>query len=86
MNAELLMSRLIDVPKAPLMHGQLPFFCLVIAVIFVILRRVRQGPIKLIKKENLFINAQIYTPSRFIQYAILAIGFVIALSIAGIVD
>ena len=64
--------------------GQLCSFLIVLIITLIVSKHVRLALKKLKKKENAITNAQIYALSRFIHYAILVVGFIIAISLLGI--
>lgn len=77
-------TKLINLIGFSLTIGQLLLFLLVILLTLLLSRSIRAALKKLKKKENAITNAQVYALGRFIHYAILVTGFVIAVSFLGI--
>tara|TARA_R110002072_G_scaffold172728_4_gene327038 strand:+ start:6983 stop:7837 length:855 start_codon:yes stop_codon:yes gene_type:complete len=77
-------TKLINLIGFSLTIGQLLSFFFVILLTLIVSRSVRLTLKRLKKKENAITNAQVYALSRFLHYAILVIGFIIAVSFLGI--
>lgn len=84
MSFEWLSITLFDIAGLSLTAGQLLSFVVVIILTLVVSKLVRNGLKRLKRRENSITNAHIYTLSRFIHYAVLVIGFMVAVSFLGL--